>query len=240
MSSNSKIDVNYLVFDDDNDAQNQYITQVIIPGYTCNLIYINPKDFFLVDDNKFDNENFIKEIIDKTKGLNINLIVTDWNILAPSDGFNGFVGWDVIESVLVAKDKLKSRSFLIYSGDLKKATEYIIAKIKNDIANEDQELITSKEFISKILELKIKFCRRDENRFTEITTLLRGSNTISDIVLNSILSFEDNTIINTGNRNYDGKKISELVNNNEVDNNGLKFIREFIDLSIANYTELSH
>jgi len=87
--------------------------------------------------------------------------------------------------------------------------------------------------------LKIKFCKRDEHRFGEIIILLKESNTISNIVLNSILSFEKNLVINTGNSDFDGKKIADIVSGQSSENGGLKFIREFIELSIANYTELN-
>ena len=49
-----------------------------------------------------------------------------------------------------------------------------------------------------------------------------------------------NTIVNTGNGAFDGKKIGSLVDlisqNNDL---GLKFIREFMELSIANYTKIN-
>lgn len=237
MSSSQLISLNYLVFDDDNDAKNQYESTIILPSCNCNMIFINPKNFFDAESNFFNEDGFVSEIYEKTKGLNINLIISDWNILPPNqDGFSGIVGWDIIESVIKAKNKLKSRSFLIYSADLKKASEFIIKRIKSDL--EKDELITSLEFITAILELKLKFCKRDENRFSEITTLLKSSNSISNIVLNSVLNFDKNTVINTGNKHFDGKSISDLIND-QPDINGLKFIREFIELSIANYTELN-
>lgn len=237
MSSSQPLSLNYLVFDDDNDAENQYHSNIAIPSYKCNLIFINPTDFYDAELNLFDDEKFIHEIQNKTQGININLVISDWNILSPNDeGFSGIVGWNIIESVIKAKDKLKSRSFLIYSADLKKASLYIIDKIKSDIEKDD--LITSLNFISSILELKIKFCKRDDQRFSEVVTLLKSSNSISNIVLDSVLNFDKNTIVNTGNKNFDGKKISELVNE-QPDIQGLKFIKEFIELSIANYTELN-
>ena len=237
MSSSQPISLNYLVFDDDNDAKNQYQSNIKIPSCDCNMIFINPADFFDAESNVFNEEGFINDICEKTKGININLIISDWNILSSNeDGFSGIVGWDIIEYVIKAKDKLKSRSFLIYSADLKKASKYIIDRIKGDIEKDD--LITSLNFVTEILELKLKFCKRDDNRFTEIVTLLKSSNTISNIVLNSILNFDKNTVINTGNDHFDGKQISDLINDNP-DINGLKFIREFIELSIANYTELN-
>jgi hypothetical protein len=87
--------------------------------------------------------------------------------------------------------------------------------------------------------LKIKFCKRDEQRFEEIKTLLKQSNTISNVVLDSLISFDENTIVNTGNSDYDGKRIADILDLNHQDIGGLKFIREFIELSIAHYSNLN-
>lgn len=237
MSSNQPLSLNYLVFDDDNDAESQYRSNITVPSYNCNLIFINPTEFYDAESNLFNGEQFISEIQKKTQGININLVISDWNILpANEDGFQGIVGWDIIEYVIKAKNKLKTRSFLIYSADLNKASQYIIDKIKKDI--EKNDLITSLNFISSILEIRLKFCKRDEQRFSEVVTLLKLSNTISNIVLDSVLNFDKNTIVKTGNKHFDGKKIFELVNEHP-DVQGLKFIREFIELSIANYSELN-
>jgi hypothetical protein len=239
MSSNRPVTLNYLVFDDDPEAPEQYKKNVTIKGYETELIFINPTDFFNVEKNIFEQEEFIKSIDGLTKGININLIISDWNILPSNDGFSGLVGWDVLECILKAKEKLKSRTFLIYSADINKASIYILDKITSEITANKGDAIPSLAFISKLLELRIKFCKRDDNRFGEIVTLLLESNTISNIVLNSILSFDQNVIINTGNSDFDGKKVGDIINSVSPDNGGLKFIREFIELSIANYTELN-
>jgi hypothetical protein len=68
---------------------------------------------------------------------------------------------------------------------------------------------------------------------------LKASNTISNILLDSLLSFDENMIINTGNSDLDGKKIADILNPNNVDLGGLKFIREFIELSISHYSKLN-
>ncbi|MFC0316944.1 hypothetical protein [Olivibacter oleidegradans] len=239
MSSTKPIVLNYLVFDDDDGAPEQYRRNVTIGGHEMNLIFINPVEYFDPDKNAFEDERFLEAIKDAIKGVNINLIISDWNILASNAEYKGLVGWDIVEYVLKAKDKLKSRTFLIYSADIKKASRFILKKITSEITASPNDAIPSLEFVSKILELKIKFCKRDEHRFGEIVTLLRESNTISNIVLNSILSFDKNTIINTGNQDFDGKKISDIVKDSTPDNGGLKFIREFIELSIANYSEIN-
>jgi hypothetical protein len=236
----SKIELNYLVFDDDIDAPKQYKDKIKIPGCLVNSICINPVDFFNVDENNFNEEGFKNEIINKTKGRNINLVITDWNIMKAHEGFDGIIGWNIIEKVLEAKEKLKSRTFLIYSSDTKKASSYVLNKIKKEVEDNPEDTIPSLDFISKLLNLQIKFCNRDRQRFEEIKTLLKSSNTISNVVLDSIISFDENMIINTGNADFDGKKISNILSdNNNIDLGGLKFIRELIELSISHYSNLN-
>src|SRR5690606_37476818 len=196
-------------------------------------------DFYDADTNEFVVDEFKTEIIQKTKGRNINLIITDWNILDKNDEFPGIKGWDIIEWVIETKEKWKSRTFLIYSSDIKKASDYVLQKIKKEIEEQPDDIIPSLEFIREIIELKIKFCKRDEQRFEEIKTLLKQSNTISNVVLDSIISFDENTIVNTGNSDYDGKRIADILDLNHQDIGGLKFIREFIELSIAHYSDLN-
>lgn len=235
----SKIELNYLVFDDDNEANKQYHNKIRINGCIVTPIVINPIDFYDPDSNKFNKIEFKSEVERQTKGRNINLIITDWNILPKEDDFPGVKGWDIIELVIETKEKWKSRTFLIFSSDIKKASDYVLQKIKDEIEDKPDDIIPSLEFIREIIELKIKFCKRNDQRFEEIKTLLKMSNTISNVVLDSLISFDDNTIINMGNSDYDGKKISDILKLNNEDIGGLKFIREFIELSIAHYSNLN-
>ncbi|MHC5311053.1 hypothetical protein ACYSNM_13500 [Myroides sp. LJL116] len=242
MASSDRIPLNYLVFDDDNEAENQYNANIIIRGYNCNLIFINPQDFYCAESNIFKIEEFKDKIKEKTKDININLIISDWNILDAVEDFQGIVGWDIIEYTIEAKEKLKTRPYLIYSSDIQNASNYILGKISKEIkkvegSDKDLESIPSLEFIKRILELKVKFCHRDAQRYSEVITLLKASSTISNIVLDSIFKYGEN-IVYTGNQYYDGRKISDLVDGPTPNDKGLKFIREFIDLSIANYTEI--
>lgn len=241
MASTDKIQLRYLVFDDDDEAENQYKKNVKIDGYECIPIYINPTDFFDPDNNIFKKDEFIATINQKTTGININLIVTDWNIINEVDGFKGLVGWNILEYVINTKEKLKSKPFFIYSSDIKKASKYILTKISQEVCKSEDKLddLSLHNFISDILQIRVKFWKRDGTQFNEIITLLKNSNTISNIVLDSILSFSQNMVINTGNISYDGKSINEILNEDDIDLKGLKFIREFIDLSIAHYTKLN-
>lgn len=236
----SQVELNYLVFDDDSDAPNQYNNKINIDGCQVNPIIINPKDHFDVDTNLFELQRFKEEVLEKSKGRNINLIITDWNLLPENqDGFAGIKGWDIIEFVLALKDIWKSKTFLIYSSDIRKASSYVIGKIKYEIENQPDEIIPALDFLRKVIELKVKFCRRDDLRFEEIKTLLIKSNTISNVVLDSILSFDSNMVINTGNSDFDGKRIADILNTNNLDIGGLRFIKEFIDLSISHYSRLN-
>lgn len=241
MASTDKIQLRYLVFDDDDEAENQYKRNVKIDGYECIPIYINPTDFFDAHNNKFKQEEFIAAINQKTAGVNINLIVTDWNIINEDKDFKGLVGWDILEHVINTKDKLKSKPFFIYSSDIKKASKYILNKISHEVCKSEGKVddLSLHNFIADILQIRVKFWKRDGTQFNEIVTLLKDSNTISNIVLDSILSFNQNMVINTGNINYDGKSINEILNGVDIDIKGLKFIREFINLSIAHYSKLN-
>lgn len=241
MASSDKISVYYLVFDDDDEAENQYIKNVQITGYNCVPIFINPSDYYDVDNNNFDESAFLIAIEERSAGANINLIVSDWNIIDKSEGFRGVVGWDIVQYVIKSKDKLKNKPFLIYSSDIKSASTYILSKISQEVCNEKSKVddLSLNNFIADILQLKIKFWKRDSTQFNEIVTLLKESNTISSIVLNSVLAFDENMVINTGNADFDGRRISELLNNKEIDLKGLKFIREIIELSIAHYSKIN-
>lgn len=241
MASTNKITVNYLVFDDDDEAENQYIKNIQITGYNCVPVFINPGDFYDADKNQFNEEVFLQTITEKTAGININLIVSDWNIIDKHKDFPGTVGWDIVQYVIKAKDKLKNKPFLIYSSDIKNASNYILSKIAQEVCSEKEKVddLSLNNFIANILQLRIKFWKRDGTQFNEIITLLKESNTISSIVLNSVSTFDKNMVINTGNRDFDGKRISDLLNDNEINLKGLKFIREIIELSIAHYSKLN-
>jgi hypothetical protein len=238
MSSFAPIQLNYLVFDDDNEEINQHPLNVKIPGLNCNLIFINPKDFYIVEDDSFDIDSFKNKIAELTKGLPISLIATDWNMIDKTTNYNAINGLEIIEIMLAVNSKYRKCSFLIYSGKSNEASQILISKIQKEINDEANEPIYSLELLSLLLELKIKFSARG-TRFDEIKILLKSEKTISQMVLNSLGKFDRNQIINTGNESFDGRTIGSLVDliseNNDL---GLKFIREFIELSIANYSEL--
>ncbi|MNL79882.1 hypothetical protein D3C87_2065830 [compost metagenome] len=69
--------------------------------------------------------------------------------------------------------------------------------------------------------------------------MIKSDITINNIVLSSFSKF-GLTTIQTGNSDYDGKSLNEileLIDQNDI--KGQRFIKEFIDLSIAHYTHLN-
>lgn len=239
MSSSPPIQINYLVFDDENEEINQNSLHVVIAGYSCNLIFINPNDYYVVENDTFNIDGFKHAIIEQTKGLSISLIATDWNMQAKTVNYNEINGLQIVEIMLSIHPKYRKCPFLIYSGKANEASQVIISKIQSEIDTGTNVPIYSLDLLSLLLELRIKFCAR-ASRFNEIVTLAKGEKTISQIVLNLLSTFESNQVINTGNDAFDGKTIGSLVELiSERNDLGLKFIREFMELSIANYTEIS-
>jgi len=238
MATNQKIPLNYLVFDDENDEHKLNLSQVRVSGMECNVIFFNPNDYFDPDKNEFEIDRFKTEIKTRTRGCQIHLVASDWNMLGKSENYPEVNALQIIEILLEIHDKYKKVNYLIYSGKPNEVSTVLIDKIKEEL-EEKNEPIYSKELLSLLLELKIKFSPR-ANRFDEIIAIINSAKTISLIVLNSLSLFENNTFHNTGNEMFDGRKIEDLLNlisqNNDL---GLKFIREFIELSIANYSEIN-
>ncbi|EPH06894.1 hypothetical protein HMPREF9713_03442 [Myroides odoratimimus CCUG 12700] len=241
MANTDKIPSYYLIFDDNEEILEKCKDYVKVQGVECIPIFINPQEFYDPAENSFKTEVFKEKIEEKTKGISLGVIVTDWNIISENDTFKGIVGWDIVDIVLQTKPKLRSKPFIIFSTDSKNASKYILNKISEEVCNEKKTGdLTLHNFVSDILKLSVTFCKRDDqgSHFGEINTKIKEANTISNIVLDSLNKFGDHTI-SIGSPMYDGKKIGDLINDAGNDNlKGLKFIRDFIDLSIAHYTEL--
>ncbi|WP_185212828.1 hypothetical protein [Sphingobacterium mizutaii] len=238
MSSTEPLKINYLVFDDEGKefALNQ--KNVKSPGIECNVIFFNPNDYYDALNDEFKINEFIVDIKQKIEGKYISLVASDWNMLRKTANYPEVNALQIIQILLGINDKHKKTHYLIYSGNPSEVSTVLIDLIKNELEKKN-EPIYSKELLSLLLELKIKFSSRGE-RFTEIQTLIKSSKTISLILLNSLSSFEKLKLHNTGNECFDGRSIEELLDliaqNNDL---GLKFIREFIEMSIANYTDLN-
>ena len=234
----SKIPINYLVFDDEDEEINQNRAKVNVPGIDFNLIFINPVNFWDQDTNEFKIEEFINLLDEELKGKQINLIASDWNMVPETNNYVAINALEIIKILIKKHEKFKKIQYLIYSGKPKEVSEVIISEIKSELESTDEPMY-SKELLSKLLEMKIKFCSRNQ-RFDEINTLINNNKTISLIVLNSLSQFDRNIIHNTGNSDFDGKQMGDLLDliseNNDM---GLKFIREFVELSIAHYSEIN-
>ena len=232
MGHQSKIELYYFVFDDENQQKNLLIQTIKIPGCNCNLIFINPKDYINEQTGSFDKETFKSKVIEESQGKEIRLIATDWHIFSEEDNSNKIYGWDIINLVIEAKDKLKHKRFLIYSGNIQDVSKFIANEIKKNSDNIEMLPI----LVEKLLNLRIKICSRN-SQFEEILSALKDANTISSIVLNTIQLFGEHKVNNMGN-DYYGNKIVDILKSEEADIFGLKFIREIIELAIAKYTDL--
>lgn len=238
MASSDKIPVNYLVFDDQNEEADQNKIEVSIKGMKCNLIFLNPLEFLDPDTNIYDIESLTQRIKELVLGKEISLIASDWNMVPQSENYGEINALEIIKILVGIHEKFKKTQYLIYSGKPKDVSSVIFKTLKKEMEKGD-EPIQSKELLSLLLALKIKFSNRNQ-RFEEINTLIKSGKTISLIVLNALSKFESHMVVETGNEHFDGRSIEELLDLiSQGDDKGLKFISEFIDLSIANYTELN-
>ena len=238
MATSNKIPLNYLVFDDEDEEINQHESNVNVPGFNCDMIFINPVNYWNQDTNEFELTRFNEEIENFLKGKQINLIASDWNMVPKTENHQEVNALEVIKILVSKNPKFKKVQFLIYSGKPKEVSQVLISEIQTDLKSND-EPIYSKELLSMLLEMKIKFCSRSE-RFNEINTLVNNNKSISLIVLNALSQFDRNIVHNTGNEYFDGREIGKLLDlisqNNDL---GLKFIREIIELSIAHYSKIN-
>lgn len=239
MATSKKLPLNYIVFDDEAGELDQNKMNVTVPGIECNLIFINPVEYWDVDSDEFKMDDFSQKIDDEITGKQINLIASDWNMVPKTANHKEINALEIIKLLVSKNDKFKKTQYLIYSGKPKEVSEVLVSEIKDEIETTDGEPIYSKQLLSMLLELKIKFCTRTE-RFNEINTLITNSKTISLIVLNALSNFDRNLVHNTGNDYFDGKEIGALIDLiSQDDGLGLKFIREIIELSIAHYSRLN-
>tara|TARA_R110002072_G_scaffold287464_3_gene453106 strand:- start:9257 stop:9976 length:720 start_codon:yes stop_codon:yes gene_type:complete len=238
MATSNKILLNYLVFDDEDEEVNQNKSNVKVAGFDCKLTFINPVNYWNQDTNEFELDKFDKEIDELIKGKQINLIASDWNMVPKTENHQEVNALEVIKILVKKHPKFKKIQYLIYSGKPKEVSQVLISEIRTDLQSND-EPIYSRELLSMLLEMKIKFCSRNE-RFNEVNTLINSNKTISLIVLNALSQFDKNTVHNTGNQYFDGREIGKLLDliseNNDL---GLKFIREIIELSVSHYSKLN-
>lgn len=236
MASTNKIPITYLVFDDENGEFEQNKINVKIDGVECHLIFVNPVNYWNHNTNTFEMDKFKEELDESLKGKYISLIASDWNMVPKTENFQEINALEIIKILVGLNEKFKKTQYLIYSGKPKDVSQVLLSEIKNELDSSD-EPIQSKEVLSLFLEMKIKFCSRGE-RFNEIKTLLKENKTISMIVLDTLNKHDNNIFIQWGHPTFDGKKISDLMSeNNDM---RLKFIRELIELTITHHTNLSN
>lgn len=238
----TKVSVYFIVFDDDS-GQNKIIESKILDGLKEYDVYydlINPKDFVDIENNSFKNQEFKNFVFEKSKGKSISVIASDCNLITIED-FK-LQGIDIVSLLLSDERKNYNVPFILYSGKLDEASRHIIEKIQieaKNIQSNDVD-INSIDILKHLMLAKIKFSGRNEDSYcSEIIRLIKSEISIKDIIQNEFNKF-GLTKINIGNSEYDGKSLDEIVS--LIDNNdirGQRFIKEFIDLSIANYAYLN-
>lgn len=233
----------FLVFDDD-PAQNKIIESRILENLREFEVYydlIDPKQFIDLENSTFREDDFKDFVFEKTKGKTINVIASDCNLIK-IDEFT-VQGIDLISILLSETRKKYNCPFILYSGKAKDASIHIVNKIKKatDLEFKEQDSdINSITVLKNLMQARISFSGRNEESYCdEIINVIKSDITINNIVLSSFSKF-GLTTIQTGNSDYDGKSLNEileLIDQNDV--KGQRFIKEFIDLSIAHYTHLN-
>ncbi|MGV8946475.1 MAG: hypothetical protein ACOH1N_08605 [Lutibacter sp.] len=234
-----KLKLNILVFEDDSEQKEILISKIKVSGFETNILFIDPLEFYNAQNDSFDNNLFLEVIREKVKGNYIHLIASDWNLFESTENCHAIKGIDVIETMLSIGPKYSKVQYLLYSSNVEEASKNILERIKENIDSRNSNEIDTINLLKLIFTARIKFSRRGPH-FDEIIQLLREEKSISSVVLNSLENFDETIVLNTGNGNLDGKKIShflELIQKNDI--SGLKFIKEFTELAIANYTELN-
>lgn len=237
-----KNNIYFLVFDDD-PAQEEIIRKKIIDQlgeYELEYDLINPKDFINLETNSFKEEDFKNYVFEKTKGKHISVIASDCNLIKIENFI--YQGIDLISLLLTEVRKNYKCPFILYSGKAKDASTHIINKIKYEIENEleDDKDINSIQILKNLMEARINFSGRlDDSYCDEIIKVIKSDLNTNEIIFNSFKKF-GLTKINIGNNDYDGKSLDEvleLIYHQDI--KGQRFIKEFLELSIAHYSNLN-
>jgi hypothetical protein len=238
-----KNNIYFLVFDDD-PAQDKIIESRILANlkeFEVEYDLINPKEFVDLESSSFKEEEFRDSVFQKTKGKTINVIASDCNLIKIDEFI--FQGIDLISILLAETRKNYNCPFILYSGKAKEASVHIINKIKQatviDLIEEDSD-INSISVLKNLMQARINFSGRNEDSYCdEIVKVIKSELSINDIILSSFSKF-GLTTVQTGNSDYDGKSLDELLSLiDQKDVKGQRFVKEFIELSIAHYTNLN-
>lgn len=235
----SKLLLNIVVFEDDPTQKELLESKVKVMGFNVKILFIDPTDFYDPKEDVFNESEFLDKINELVKGNYIHLIASDWNLFNGTEKCPTITGIDMVQKMSAIQDKFRKTQYLLYSGNIDEASKYVLDRIKKEIDERNSDDINAIQLLSLVLNSRIKFIKRGLH-FDEIVQLVSSEKNISSIVLNSLETFHQTTVINTGNDEFDGRTIGHfltLIQQN--DNAGFKFIKEFTDLGIANYTEIN-
>lgn len=226
----TKVPICFLVVDNDSNQKEIIENEVLKKLNFFDIFYkfYNTKDFFIENGDKFSfsYENFLRQIEIDTKGQSINLIAIDFNL---NDNIKGI---DIIHILKEKSNKnLKNCHFLIHSASLKTASSRLVEEINN--ANAD-----SIEKLNHIIESKITISSKS-NYPSEIVNILKTSIDLKAIIIN-VLNKLEITEISYGNDEFDGSKISKIIELIVADDiKGNKFIVEILNLAISNFGQIN-
>jgi hypothetical protein len=237
-----KNNIYFLVFDDD-PAQDKIIESRILENlkeFEVDYGLINPKEFVDLESNSFKEEEFRNFVFEKTKGKTINVIASDCNLIKIDEFI--FQGIDLISILLSESRKKYNCPFILYSGNAKDASVHIINKVRQAIEINLEEVndINSISVLKNLMQARINFSGRNEDSYCdEIVKVIKSDISINDIILSSFSKF-GLTTVQTGNSDYDGKSLDEILSLiDQKDVKGQRFVKEFVELSIAHYTNLN-
>ncbi|UEQ78352.1 hypothetical protein [Chryseobacterium arthrosphaerae] len=230
----SKIPICFLVIDNDS-TQREIIKKEVLRKlieYDIHYYFYNPNNFMVEkdDDFVFDETGFVKKIDEDTKGKSINLIAIDYNLL--DDKLKG------IDVVNILQDKsvknFKNCQFIIHSAAINEASDRILKKIEEKKGNKETLISEINNLINSRISLSTK-----QKYPSEIVRNIKENMDVKSIIINAIEKLELVTI-NYGNSDFDGLSVSKLMNLFESDDlKGQRFIKEFIELSIAHFGSLN-
>jgi len=235
----NKLLLNVVVFEDDATQKEILENKIKVAGFNVKILFIDPTEFYDPKEDVFNEEAFLLSINELVKGNYIHLIASDWNLFKGTEKCSTITGIDMVQKMSSIQEKFRKTQYLLYSGNIDEASKYVLDQIKKEIDERKSDDINAIQLLSLVLNSRIKFIKRGPH-FDEIVQLVSSEKNISSIVLNSLENFNQTTLINTGNDEFDGRQIGHfltLIQQN--DNAGFKFIKEFTDLGIANYTEIN-
>lgn len=227
-----KIPICFLVIDNDQAQQKIVENEVLtkLGAYDITYNFFNPKDYITKEtDFRFNEDKFIDDIREFTKGKILNLIASDYNLGGTLKGI------DLINLIKTkVNTNFKNCLFIIHSGNLKDASERLLQKIFEQ--KENSGTIDIGE-LNNVIETRIRFVERKEYP-REIVSEIKENQDIKSIIISTLNKID--LTINCGNADFDGlktEKLVELITLNDI--KGQRFIQEFSELAIAHYSKIN-